>query len=109
MSKPEYHRLHMRTDDGDHVTAYLPLKDGQFAKAGPQPYLLKALWDNTDYYGELKAQDGSHHRIEWEDTSVSLTDLGKAPLKRGAVIRIFYSDSTDADFKEFVVIELARV
>jgi hypothetical protein len=35
-------------------------------------------------------------------------DAGSAP-SAGAVIRIFVSDTTDADFKEFVVFEVARV
>ncbi len=54
MSNPEYHRIYMRADDGDHVTAYLPLKDGQFAKTGPQPYLLKALLKSASVVSDTK-------------------------------------------------------
>jgi len=42
------HRIHMRSGDGDWLTAYLPLaKDGRVDKKGAQLFLLKALWDGT--------------------------------------------------------------
>ena len=109
MLKPEYHRIHMRSRDGDHVTAYLPLADGRFAVSGQQPFLMKALWNGDDYYGELQPQAGAHHRITWDSGPDALTDFGTAPVKRGAVIKIFESDTTHADFKEFVVHEVTRV
>jgi hypothetical protein len=109
MSKTEYHRIHMRSRDGDHVTAYLPLANGQFDRSGPQPFLMKAVWNGHDYYGELRPQAGTHHRIVWDSGPEALTDLGTAPIRRGAVLRIFESDTTRADFKEFVVHEVARV
>jgi hypothetical protein len=108
MSNPEYHRIHMRSGDGDHVTAYLPLDAGQFDEHGPQPFLMKGLWNGDDYYGELQPQAGEHHRIVWDSGPDSLTDLGTAPIKRGAVVRVYESDTTEGH-KEFVVHEVGRV
>jgi hypothetical protein len=109
MTKAEYHRIHMRSRDHDVVTVYLPLRDGRFEKTGPQPFLMKALWNGEDYYGELKPETGLHHRITWDRGPESITDLGTAPIKRGSVVRIFESDTTEADFKEFVIHDVSRV
>jgi len=99
----------MRSVEGDHVTAYLPLAETRLDKAGPQPYLMKAVWDGDYYYGELRVQAGRHNRIEWDSGPNSLTDLGTVPIKPGAVIRIYADDNTAADFKAFTVHEVARV
>jgi hypothetical protein len=108
MPTTEYHRVHLRSGEGDHVTTYLPLADGRFEKSGPQPFLMKAVWNGDDYYGELRPQAGKHHRIVWDSGPDSLTDLGMAPIKRGSIIRI-YEDTLEADYKEFVIHEIGRV
>ena len=109
MAKSEYHRIHMRSGDGDHVTAYLPLAAGRFEKGGPQPFLLKALWVGDDYYGELKPEGSKLNRIVWDSGPDSLTDFGTVPVKPGALVRVYEDDTTDAEFREFVIHDLSRV
>jgi hypothetical protein len=111
MVKSEYHRIHMRAADGDHVTIFLPLApDGRFDHKGVGPFLLKALWGGSMYVAELNAVPGELNRIVWAEGAVdSLTDLGTAPVRRGGTVRIYESDSTESDYYEFVVREVTRV
>jgi hypothetical protein len=110
MPKGHYHRIHMRSGEGDYLTIYLPLdENGHFQPGGAQPFLLKALWDHHDYYGELTIEAGPYHRIIWDEGPDALTDLGKAPLKRGGIVRISETDALESGFREFVIHDVSRV
>jgi len=100
----------MRSGDGDHVTAYIPLdKDGRLDPGGPGPFLMKALWGGELYYGELKPEAGERNRITWDRGLDALTDLGTVPIRRRGIVRVWESDGLDSDHYDFVVHDLSRV
>ena len=100
----------MRSGTGDWVTAYLPLgADGKVLARAPRPYLLKALWNEDVYYGELSPETGRYHRIQWDSGPDSFTDLGKVPIDVGRIVRISEEDDVNAKWREFVIHESASV
>jgi hypothetical protein len=93
------HRIHC-SDGTDALTIYLPLDEGRkLVPASPRPWLLKARLDDFDYYGEFVVDDGAWNRIVWGTVDDDfLTDLGKAPLRLGGLIRLRDNDEREWSF-----------
>ncbi len=105
-----FHRVHLRADDGDHLTVYVPLtEDGYVDPGGHRPWLLKALWGGFSYVGELELGGGALNRVTWgSGDAPSMTDFGTARVVRGALIMIHDTDS-NSQKHTFVVIDVQRV
>lgn len=102
-----FHRIHC-SNGKDALTIYLSLDEAQkLAASAPRPWLVKARLDEYDWYGELVLDPGPWNRITWAtDDPDTFTDLGKAILRPGAVIRL-----RDEDEREwsFAIRHVARV
>lgn len=106
-----FHRVHLRADDGDHLTFYVPLKaDGRLDVDAHKPWLLKALWDGYEYVGELVLGSDKLHRIVWTglDIADQLTDFGTVPIRRGSIVRVYEAEEDSAAY-EFAVVDVRRV
>jgi hypothetical protein len=107
-----FHRVHLRSGDGDNVTLYVPLQeDGRIDEKGHRPWLLKARWGGYDWVGEFEVGRGKLNRLVWEGQDVpdSLTDFGTAPIKAGALVRIYEADDVSSDMYDFTVMDVRRV
>jgi cupin 2 domain-containing protein len=102
------HRVHLVADDGDWLTAYLPLgPDGQLIRA-PEPWLVKATFGGEELLGEFKRGDKQWNRIIWSSGAVSFIELGTTPVRRYARVRL-YDDGTDPmDAYEYLVHDVKR-
>jgi hypothetical protein len=103
--EPGLYRVHLVSGE-DWITIFLPLDaEGLLDRERTGgPYLLKALWDSNEYYGELHARQGDH-RIEWgADAPDSLTDLLMAPLRGiGTGVRVWESDDRHSEVRTYRV------
>jgi hypothetical protein len=106
------YRMYLESvDDDDWVIVYAPLaEDGSFG-TGPQPYLVKALWEGYVAYGELKRTGDEHNAIEWAGEAVdSATELLTAPVKLGSIVRIYEGDTVGGnDAYDFRVRDLRKL
>lgn len=102
-----FHRIHM-VGDQDWLTVYLPLDDEhRLLRMGTTPWLLKALIDGTEWFGELHSGDGSANRITWEsDWPDTDTDLGTVPLRLRAPVVL---QDEDGSRWTFTIRSLIRV
>ena len=105
-----FHRVHMRASDDDHITVDVPLNDdGTLDPGGHQPWLLKALWDGTEYLGELQLGASALNRVVWDRSDDdSLTDFGTAVIKRGALVTVHATDANSRGYL-FTVLDVRRV
>ncbi len=105
-----YYRIRLEHDD-DWIVIFLPLTaDGTLNGSLPSPYLFKAAWDSSEYYGELHVRpDGN--RLEWgSDDPDSLTDLLSVPIRGvGSIIKVWESDDQSSESRLYRVRSVVRL
>jgi cupin 2 domain-containing protein len=103
------HRVHLATEDGDLLTAFLSLDaDGRLVRA-PAPHLVKATFRDEVYLGEFERGDARWNRIAWANGETSFTDLAIAPLRRYATVRLYDEGTDPLDPYSYLVREIRRV
>ena len=108
--RPVY-RVELRAKDDDWIIVYLPLlADHRCDPDTGGPHLVKARWGGEIVYGEFIWTGRRHNRMLWSGQSPeSLTDLGRSPIHRGEVVRVFEGDDRAGASWEFVVADVFRV
>ena len=112
MNEPGTYRVFLESmDDDDWFVVHVPLDAEGNLGTGPQPYLVKALWEGYVSYGELEHTGESYNVIHWAGEAVdSLTELLTAPLKLGSIVRIHEGDDAEgSDAYAFRVRDLRRL
>jgi hypothetical protein len=97
------HRVHLVSDDGDWLTAYLPLDPERRLVRAPEPWLVKATFGGDDYFGEFKRGDKKWNRILWSGAAPSFLDLGTIPVRRYATVRLYDEGTDPMDAYEYLV------
>lgn len=105
-----HYRVRLEHDD-DWIVIFLPLsEDGTLDGRRPSPYLFKAAWDSTEYYGELHIRSDGN-RLEWgADAPDSLTDLMTAPIRGvGTIVKVWETDDRNSDSRAYRVRSLVKL
>jgi len=101
-----FYRVHLQNGQHTFVTAIVPLdSEGNFNPGAPQPYLFKANWEGTDYWGEfseMRQLNGKKYMLgRWYSRDggdyPSLTDFLTVPVGVGRIVRIW----DQADLKSY--------
>lgn len=107
----QFHRVHMEDGDGNWLTAWVPLDaNARLAASLPGPWLVKAQFNGSDWYGELVPGSGKWQTICWGQSGAdSLTDLATAPIKVGRAVVLHDDKNTRALAWRYVVRDVRRV
>ena len=108
-----YYRIHLvsRGGDGDQVTIFLPLDaSGSYDRTAPKPHLFEMTWDGQRYHGRFETTVERYNRFSFVGhCQDQLTELAKAPIRVGSIVRIFESDSEGNDWWGFVVRDMKKL
>lgn len=106
-----YYRIHLKADDGDSLTVFVPLTDTYtYDPTAPKPHLARAVWDGDVWHATFRVTPSgtANEFVEWSTSAVADyewvdtdTDLLTVPVR----IR----QAVEVDGFMFKVVSLERV
>ncbi len=110
MTRSPMYRVELRSDDGDWLVAYMPIRtDGRYDERTPGPHLVKDGGRRAGY-GELIATRDRYNRIVWgAGRNDSSTDLGTRPIRTGDTVKLFDGEGHQGSVRLLHIREVLRV